>query len=106
MGIDFIQEATSVVEKLSALDVRRVVFGAAQHAYRFHPPLSIKRVEKFERDHKVSLPKPYRRFITELGNGGTGPYYGVTPLTLKVPHLLKSFPYTKPIQFGDDETAE
>jgi hypothetical protein len=105
MRSDFIQEASSIVEILSALDVRRVVFGASRHAYRFHPPLFQKRVEKFERDHKVSLPKPYRRFITELGNGGAGPYYGIMPLALKAPHLLKPFPYTKPIELQDEETA-
>jgi hypothetical protein len=103
MGTDFIQEASAIVEKLSALDVRRVVFGAARHAYQFNPPLSMKRVEKFERDHKVSLPRPYRRFITELGNGGAGPYYGIMPLPLKAPHLLMPFPYTKPIELSDDD---
>jgi hypothetical protein len=106
METDFIQEALSVVEKLSALDMRRRVFGAFRHDYRFNAPLSMKRVEKFERDHKVSLPTPYRRFITELGDGGAGPYYGIVPLAPKALHLLKPFPYTKPAKRVDAEIME
>ncbi|BCM91723.1 hypothetical protein IAD21_03598 [Abditibacteriota bacterium] len=37
------------------------------------PPLSMKEVEEFEATHCVVLPLGYRRFITEIGNGGKGP---------------------------------
>ena len=56
------------------------IFGANDHRFQFNPPLSDAVVGEFERRHRVSLPSEYRHFITEIGNGGAGPYYGVFPL--------------------------
>ena len=55
-------------------------FGSEEHGFRMNPVLSATEVAAFERDHKILLPSEYRQFITELGNGGAGPFYGEYPL--------------------------
>ena len=40
---------------------------------QLQPPISLKELEEFEATHSVVLPLGYRRFITEIGNGGKGP---------------------------------
>ncbi len=102
---DFIAQAKALVADLAKLDRRRVAFGAGRYNYRFPAPLSVEQVEAFERRYEIALPIAYRRFITELGNGGPGPYYGVTPLGLNAPQLLEPFPYAEATEF-DDETPD
>src|SRR5687767_14245206 len=72
----------TVLRLLGELDRRdrhRRVFGAGAHQYKLNSPLLVSVVEAFEERHGVSLPQDYRCFITEIGNGGAGPYYGVLP---------------------------
>ena len=102
---DFIAEARALVARLEILDRRRVAFGAGRYKYRFNPPLELAQVQDFERRYQVELPTPLRRFLTEMGNGGPGPYYGVTPLQFDSPQLLETFPYTNCTEF-DDETPD
>ena len=103
---DFIAQAKTLVAQLEALDRRRVAFGAGRYAYRFPAPLALEQVEAFERRYALELPVAYRRFLLELGNGGPGPYYGVTPLALDAPQLLEPFPYADAIKFDDDTPDE
>lgn len=56
------------------------VFGSDSHDFKLFPPLPASAVSQFEERHKIKLPDGYRRFITELGNGGAGPYYGLFKL--------------------------
>src|ERR1044072_2413011 len=105
MAGDFIESATAVIDRLRNLDERRAFFGSERHAYRFNPPLSPRQVEAFEAAHGITLPTPYRRFVTELGNGGGGPVYGVPPLEFELPELLRPFPYTQATPLSDDDAA-
>ena len=68
-----------LLDELGRRDPRRKVFGSGGHDYKLNPPLPVALVEAFEGRHGVSLPEDYRVFITEVGNGGAGPYYGVLP---------------------------
>lgn len=106
MTNEFLDNAIAIVDRLRYLDKKQVVFGSSHHAYRFNPPLEKEQVDEFEYIHKVSLPVPYRRFITEVGNGGAGPYYGILPLELESPQLLHSFPSSNAIEFDENTPDE
>jgi hypothetical protein len=54
-------------------------FGSESHQYRLRPPLEEGVVIGFERTHEVTLPREFRRFVLELGDGGAGPAYGLNP---------------------------
>lgn len=55
-------------------------FGSEAHGFEMNPVLSESEAATFERSHDVVLPYDYRQFLTELGNGGAGPFYGIFPL--------------------------
>lgn len=56
------------------------VFGADGHHFKLTSPLSESTVIAFEHHHNISLPGDYRNFISQISNGGAGPYYGIFPL--------------------------
>lgn len=98
------------VARLRAADPAFALFGAETHSYILHRPVTVETVAKFERDHEISLPEDYRQFVTEIGNGGAGPYYGVFGLgkmdngwsykswkeMVDVGDVSKPFPHTTP----------
>lgn len=49
------------------------------HRYRLNPPISVSFVRMVEEKYGFSLPEDYFRFITEVGDGGAGPDYGIVP---------------------------
>lgn len=59
------------------------VFGAKSHRYRMNERLSPVELQRFEQTHGIVLPEAYAAFLTEIGNGGAGPYYGIHPLGTK-----------------------
>lgn len=67
------------LQELAKKDRRRKVFGAGSHNYRLNPPIDAEIVATFESQHGILLPEDYRRFLTEFGNGGAGPFYGLFP---------------------------
>lgn len=56
------------------------IFGVEAHGFRFNKLLSEAEAVAFERKHKVSLPEDFRQFLTCVGNGGAGPFYGIFSL--------------------------
>jgi len=73
------QTVLEMLKRLRRSDSKRSIFGSAAHDYELQPPLPLSAIEAFEREHGIRLPEDYRYFITEIGNGGAGPYYGLFP---------------------------
>ncbi|MBN1911157.1 MAG: SMI1/KNR4 family protein [Pirellulales bacterium] len=71
------ESITSALSTLAAKDRSGCVFGSDSHKYKLNPPLDEDIVASFERQHAITLPSDYRRFITTIGNGGAGPAYGL-----------------------------
>ena len=55
-------------------------FGSGKHQFTFNTPLPREDIERFEARYGITLPKDYRTFLLEAGDGGAGPYYGLLPL--------------------------
>lgn len=67
------------VALLRKLDTDYSLFGAFKHRYKLNPVLSVQEIQLFENAHKVKLPEEYVAFLTKVGNGGAGPFYGLEP---------------------------
>lgn len=96
------------IEQLKRLDKKLTLFGSHKHKYQLNPTLSEAKVQLFENTHNITLPTEYVSFLTKIGNGGAGPFYGLEPLEnvlfddldYKRPNSLlnpsKPFPHTLP----------
>ena len=62
------------------LDVPAVLEALARLRVQLNDPISEPDVASFEQKHGILLPPDYREFITRIGNGGDGPFYGFFPL--------------------------
>jgi hypothetical protein len=89
----FVHDVQSCTARLRLLDQRRVVFGSGKHDYSFAPVLGAEQVLAFEQRHSIVLPAEYRAFITQVGNGGAGPFYGVLPMSLESPQITQPWTY-------------
>ncbi|PPQ46203.1 SMI1/KNR4 family protein [Paenibacillus peoriae] len=58
-------------------DADFLVFGASSHQYRVKEKLTAKELADWQVHNHVTLPEPYAQFLTKIGNGGAGPYYGI-----------------------------
>ncbi len=77
MTINIIKEKLT---QLKALDTDYQIFGASKHQYQLNPRLDLQDITDFESKFHCQLPIEYKLFLTEIGNGGAGPSYGVFPL--------------------------
>lgn len=77
-------------------DRQHAISGAKTHHYRFNPTASVQEVRQFEAELGITLPESYFRFLTEIGNGGAGPDYGLYSLEQMRScneHLLWQLPF-------------
>jgi hypothetical protein len=57
------------------------IFGSDSHKYKFNICLSEPEIKAFEQMHSIVFPKDYRNFLLRIGNGGSGPAYGLLKLS-------------------------
>jgi hypothetical protein len=84
-GIDGIRDRLAMVREL---DPKLRIFGADRHRYQLAPPIDAARLAEVGARFGVALPDGYRAFVTELGDGGAGPYWGLHPLATGVEGLF------------------
>ncbi|GII57263.1 hypothetical protein Pth03_56520 [Planotetraspora thailandica] len=83
-------------------------FGVEAHGFKLGAPLFEAVVAEFEERHEVTLPPAYRLFVTELGDGGAGPGYGLCRLSAsccarrRSGHLAQPSPYLPGPRYLDD----
>lgn len=65
------------LEKAMQKDTAFLVFGASSHQYKVDRKLTQKELTQWQVENQVTLPESYAQFLTEVGNGGAGPYYGL-----------------------------
>ncbi|MDE6732156.1 MAG: SMI1/KNR4 family protein [Oscillospiraceae bacterium] len=64
---------------IGGLRDKYTLFGAMKHKYALNPPVDRALVESAEERYGFSFPRDYFEFITEVGDGGAGPEYGIDP---------------------------
>lgn len=77
---DTLERINAKITTLKTLDTNKNLFGAESHNYELQAPLSEVSISQFEKSHQITLPSGYRMFLQQIGNGGTGPYYGLESL--------------------------
>jgi hypothetical protein len=103
----------AIKQKLALVRQRDVdlrCIAADRHRYKLNPVLPHDAVRRFERDRAIELPSDYVEFLTQLGNGGAGPPFGILPLGEFVRtegDLSQPFPHRKPwkMEIPDDDLS-
>ena len=72
-----LQSISNKLQQLKSLDIHFQLFGAHRHHYQLNPVISLETIQQFEQTHLIGLPEDYVAFLTQLGNGGAGPFYGL-----------------------------
>lgn len=84
--------------------------GIRKQEVSFNPCLTEKEILAFEESHCITLPEDYREFISEIGNGGFGPGYGLLPLDKAVVDFKLNnkpeIPLNKSFRYQDDWNEE
>ncbi|QXX83972.1 MULTISPECIES: SMI1/KNR4 family protein [Providencia] len=71
---------TRIREKIplvKQVDSELDLFGADSHEYELNPVIALADIEKWQKRTGATLPQDFVQFLTQIGNGGLGPYYGI-----------------------------
>ena len=74
---DVIRVRLQLLQSILPKTVDRIIEGQQQH---LNPALTEDQLQRFETEHRIALPQDYRAFLLHIGNGGTGPGYGLEML--------------------------
>lgn len=77
---EYAQYLRALIEEAGRVDAGRQVFGATKHQYRLGPVLTLEEVRRAEAERHMKFPEEYVFYLTQVGNGGAGPYYGLYSL--------------------------
>ena len=78
--MDFIAEMKLLAQEGLRRDPNYQIFGARSHHWQFGKPADMQEIRAFEKEMHISLLEPLVRYLTELGDGGAGPDYGIYSL--------------------------
>lgn len=71
------------LDELKRLDRECVIFGASAHRYETNRSLSESDISAVETRYHCRFPDEYKQFLTQVGNGGAGPFWGLFPLEMQ-----------------------
>jgi len=91
-----------LIQKVANKDKNYKIFGSDSHKYLLNETVSLEQVRAFEAKYQVELPEEYVFFITKVGNGGAGPFYGIDPLCLDEEYEKHYQKLSKPTKYNDD----
>ena len=73
------KEVERILEQARRMDPQLKMFGVSDHQYRLGSPVDLAFVRSIEEEYHFRFPEDYVQFITEVGDGGAGPGYGLYP---------------------------
>lgn len=108
-----LREVNGIRDRLATLrelDPKLRTFGADRHRHQLAPPIDASRLAEIEAGFGAALPDGYRAFVSQLGDGGAGPYWGLHPLATGIERLFDmfdqdtllaaDFPFDEDVDFG------
>jgi hypothetical protein len=66
-----------ILEQAKSIDPGFITYESEVHKYVLNAPVDTELVRQAEEKFGFTLPEDYFYFITEVGDGGAGPYYGI-----------------------------
>lgn len=76
---EYAQYLRDLIAEAGRADAGRQVFGAGKHQYRLGPVLALEEIRRVETQRQMKFPEEYVFYLTQVGDGGARPYYGLYP---------------------------